>query len=102
MKKQIEKELLNYYIKKNKLEDSDIEKDKVKLSIIKMMIKRIKLILKLSKFVEIEKIIKYEKILLDKNYNKNLGSMDGLYVLKWLEYSKFLDRVSNKKLNNYC
>lgn len=102
MKKQIEKELLNYYIKKNKLEDSNIEKDKVKLSIIKMMIKRIKLILKLSKFVEIEKIIKYEKILLDKNYNKNLGSMDGLYVLKWLEYSKFLDRVSNKKLNNYC
>ena len=102
MKKQIEKELLNYYIKKNKLEDSNIEKDKVKLSIIKMMIKRIKLILKLSKFVEIEKIIKYEKILLDKNYNKNLGSMDGLYVLKWLEYSKFLDRVSNKKLNNNC
>lgn len=102
MKKQIEKELLNYYIKKNKLEDSNIEKDKVKLSIIKMMIKRIKLILKLSKYVEIEKIIKYEKILLDKNYNKNLGSMDGLYVLKWLEYSKFLDRVSNKKLNNYC
>ena len=101
MKKQIEKELLYYYVTKNKLIDSNNTKDKVKLNIINMMIKRIKVILELSKFVEIEKIIKYEKILLDKNYNKNLGSMDGLYVLKWLEYSRFLDRITIK-LNTLC
>jgi len=101
MKKQIEKELLHYYVTQSKLVDSKNNKDKVKLDITNMMIKRIKLILKLSKYVNIEKIIRYEKILLDKNYNKNIDSMDGLYVLKWLEYSKFLDRITIK-LNSYC
>jgi hypothetical protein len=101
MKKQIEKELLYYYVTKNKLIDSNNTKDKVKLNIINMMIKRIKLILKLSNYVKIEKIIRYEKILLDKNYNKNIDYMDGLYVLKWLEYSRFLDRITIK-LNTLC
>ena len=101
MKKQIEKELLYYYVTRNKLIDSNNTKDKVKLNIINMMIKRIKLILKLSNYVKIEKIIRYEKILLDKNYNKNIDYMDGLYVLKWLEYSRFLDRITIK-LNTLC
>ena len=99
MKDFIKKELISYYIEQEKLKTSFNSKDKVRLNIINTIIKRIKFILKVSKYEKIDKIIEFEKILLNNNLNKNIDTLDQLYILKWLEYSKFLDRVSIKKIN---
>ena len=64
------------------------------------MIKRINFILKVSKYENIKKIIYFERELLSKNFSKNLDTIDQLYILKWLEYSKFLDKV--ERVNITC
>ena len=99
MKRKIKKELIHYYIEKEKYKDSKTHYGKIKLNIINMMIKRINLILKLSKYVSINKLIKYESKKLNSNLSKNLENKNQLYILKWLEYSKFLDRITNKNIN---
>lgn len=96
----IKKELLHYYIEKEKLTNSTNGKDKVRLDIVNLMIKRINFILKVSKYENIKKIIYFERELLSKNFSKNLDTIDQLYILKWLEYSKFLDKV--ERVNITC
>ena len=97
MIRKLKKELIYYYIEKEKIKKNKTYKDKIRLNIINMMIKRIKLIIKLSKYVDVNKIINYENKLLNHNLSKNLDNK--LYILKWIEYSKFLDRITNKNIN---
>lgn len=97
MKEKIEKELIKYYIEKEKLINSTNKKDMVRLNIINTIINRIKFINFVSKKEDYEKIIFFEKQLLDKNFAKNIDNLDALYVLKWLEYNKFLNKVCNNR-----
>lgn len=99
MKKKLQKELINYYIEKEKIKNSNNSKDKIRIKVINTIIKRIKLILKLSKYININKLVKYENKLINKNLSKNLDNIDKLCILKWLEYSKFLERITNKNIN---
>lgn len=99
MKKKLQKELINYYIEKEKIKNSNNSKDKIRIKVINTIIKRIKLILKLSKYININKLVKYENKLINKNLSKNLDNIDKLCILKWLEYSKFLARITNKNIN---
>lgn len=96
MKEKIEKELLKYYIEKENLKSSNNPKDKVRLNIIDTIIKRIKFINIIAKEEDYEKIIKFEKRLLNKNFTNNIESLNSLYILKYLEYNKFLTKVSNE------
>lgn len=97
MKEKIEKELLKYYIEKENLKNSIDKKDIVRINIIETIIDRIRFINIISQREDYEKIIEFEKELLDKNFRKNIENLNSLYILKWLEYSKFLNRVSNNK-----
>ena len=103
MKERIEKELLKYYIERENLKNSLDKKDIVRLNIIDTIIKRIQFINKVSKQEDCAKIIEFEKRLLDRNFTKNIDELDSLYILKWLEYNKFLNTVSarNKKVLLY-
>ena len=94
MKEKIGKELLKYYIEKEKLINSINPRDKVRLNIITTIIKRIKFINIIAKKEDYYKIIEFEKYLLNKNFTKNINNINALYLLKYLEYKNFLHKIS--------
>lgn len=94
MKEKIGKELLKYYIEKEKLINSINPRDKVRLNIITTIIKRIKFINIIANKEDYYKIIEFEKYLLNKNFTKNINNINALYLLKYLEYKKFLNKIS--------
>lgn len=101
MEDNIKKELLKYYLKRNTLINKEDKKSLYQLSIVNMMIKRIKLLLELSKYEELKYIVEFEKNLLHKNLVKNLDDVDSDYFYRMIEYSKFLDRLSIKNINRH-